>query len=212
MIAAGLCLMGGCFAQEVDSRTVETYWFTNGIEVADRSPFYALLLLEFPYGDSGSDCISFGGFVDYERIDSGVASWSSILGVASSGINASQFRRDGCWLRNNTYSSCCVDFLCADRTYEFALPKGKVEVRFEYGKFDLRIDDMLMYQYSGVSYVVPDEVYLKRRFIITNSLCEFYYGSYVNSNTGISFLVLPMKTVQGNRAVWETYGNSLTEI
>lgn len=33
MIAAGLCMMGGCFAQDEASRTVDSYWVTSSIPV-----------------------------------------------------------------------------------------------------------------------------------------------------------------------------------
>lgn len=34
MIAAGLCLMGGCFAQDETSRTVDTYWPAHSVHIA----------------------------------------------------------------------------------------------------------------------------------------------------------------------------------
>lgn len=37
MIAAGLCMMGGCFAQDSASQTVDTYWPTECVEIP-RSP------------------------------------------------------------------------------------------------------------------------------------------------------------------------------
>ena len=33
MIAAGLCMMGGCFAQDSASQTVDTYWPTECVEI-----------------------------------------------------------------------------------------------------------------------------------------------------------------------------------
>lgn len=36
MIAAGLCLMGGCFAQDAATRTVETYWPAHSVHLVDR--------------------------------------------------------------------------------------------------------------------------------------------------------------------------------
>ena len=33
MIAAGLCVMGGCFAQEADSAAVDTYWAAEKVEI-----------------------------------------------------------------------------------------------------------------------------------------------------------------------------------
>lgn len=37
MIAAGLCLMGGCFAQDESSQVVETYWPAHSVRVDNRN-------------------------------------------------------------------------------------------------------------------------------------------------------------------------------
>ena len=37
MIAAGLCLMGGCFAQDESACTVDTYWPAHSVHIADRT-------------------------------------------------------------------------------------------------------------------------------------------------------------------------------
>lgn len=37
MIAAGLCLMGGCFAQDESSQVVETYWPAHSVRVEGRN-------------------------------------------------------------------------------------------------------------------------------------------------------------------------------
>lgn len=36
MIAAGLCMMGGCFAQDASSRAVDTYWPTHSVHVEQK--------------------------------------------------------------------------------------------------------------------------------------------------------------------------------
>ena len=37
MIAAGLCLMGGCFAQDESSMAVDTYWPAHSVHVEDTT-------------------------------------------------------------------------------------------------------------------------------------------------------------------------------
>lgn len=37
MIAAGLCMMGGCFAQDASTQTVETYWPAHSVRVEQKT-------------------------------------------------------------------------------------------------------------------------------------------------------------------------------
>lgn len=56
MIAAGLCMMGGCFAQMDDSSVVDSYWPAAEILLPSTSPVNYYAFTDIPAGVELADC------------------------------------------------------------------------------------------------------------------------------------------------------------
>ena len=55
MIASGLCMMGGCFAQDETSRTVDTYWVAEKLHLDSGVQNVVIASVPFSGGDSRND-------------------------------------------------------------------------------------------------------------------------------------------------------------
>lgn len=72
MIAAGLCLMGGCFAQNEDSSVADAYWFAEKVSIPKMSA--SVGIYEHPDVPSGVNLVSCCVHT-VQFIQSGIASY-----------------------------------------------------------------------------------------------------------------------------------------
>lgn len=65
MIASGLCMMGGCFAQDETSRTVDAYWVAEMVQLESPLPNTVIAEVLFCGGDSENDELRITYQADY---------------------------------------------------------------------------------------------------------------------------------------------------
>ena len=76
MIAAGLCLMGGCFAQDSQTVTVDTYWMTDWVDMPTYSSTVGIYQYEGIQGPSNVE----GTFMEtVQYVEDGLVSFFYIL-------------------------------------------------------------------------------------------------------------------------------------
>lgn len=72
MIAAGLCMMGGCFALEPDGMTVDAYWPSSSVEIPEAASSLAIYQYnEIPAGLQLADCYA----ITRQKVNQGLASF-----------------------------------------------------------------------------------------------------------------------------------------
>ena len=98
MIAADLCVMGGCYAQDSSSRCVDTYWPSLSIEIAYRSP--SVGLIERDYVDIGANPDEFRVHTK-QYVKSGIASFFYVFQNEASAYNC-PLTLNGLQLNSNT--------------------------------------------------------------------------------------------------------------
>lgn len=205
MIAAGLCMMGGCFAQE-GGMAVETYW---PAEVAEFSAEISasnvrIYLFSFSDGDSENDeAYIKGRFATHPN----ASNWT-----IATGINRAATLLNG---RFNVIVSTAPIGLYADyaegrSTIKSSYEEAEIAMEALNGSASVLVNGATFSTLTGTYTIGPE---LTRDFLVrslaTKALSFFHYR---NRRTGVHFNVYAMKSPLGAAALFSDSDNSLIEI
>lgn len=205
MIAAGLCMMGGCFAQE-GGMAVETYW---PAEVAEFSAEISassvrIYLFSFSDGDSENDeAYIKGRFATHPK----ASNWT-----IATGINRPATLQNG---RFNVIVSTDPIGLYADyangrSTITSSYTEAEITMKALNGAASVLVNGVTFSTLTGTYTIGPE---LTRDFIVrsltTKALSFFYYR---NLRTGVHFNVSALQSPSGAAALFSDFDNSLIEI
>lgn len=207
MIAAGLALMGGCFAQDEMARCVETYWPAEKIIFPADYPIQTLFVTFDVYGgDSASDEFYLKGVFDLRRSDY-FKEYRIFIGMHASQKGSFSWNEDGIWWRTATNDSSVE--ICAGKlmqrynasfgSFESLAKNEKMKVRVNNGA-----EETFSYKYTVGDAPRPFRLY-------PDYLREFVIAHYRNKQTGTEFLIYPMQSVSGGIGAWDVKGCVLTE-
>lgn len=204
MIASGLMLMGGCFAQDDDGAAVDFYWPAAHVDIPQKKGVN-IISIPFPGGDSEHDVIRGGGYFDWSVPDSPMYQYSLGLGSFSAPDGA---YIGGGGLRNNMNTGQ-VRFHDAMANID-ASYKGWFHLYIGDGRASAILDDKeWTSEYSSFSLPMTANRPFRLRYWHLLSFSYFYYS---NAGTGVKWQVMPMRSACGNIAVWESWLTTLTEL
>lgn len=221
MIAAGLCMMGGCFAQDTDSQTVETYWPAHSVRV-DHSTYIlkdydATLTLPLLTSD-----VYLGGrlenivLLDSDNGGHNFLNWgiwnTTVMDACYFGTNHQSQRGAGVWFATYAPTSPSqyiiqnefvngdangMNFMELSVSRELSIIKSSLGSR----TFSLRINQK---EYTSMFRIVIES--------IRASYDVVAYWWY-RKNSGLNyFMVQPMQSVAGQVAFFTHRFNILTEL
>lgn len=212
MIAAGLCLMGGCFAQDSASKTVDTYWPAHAVTLSNQTLVLKKTAsdLPLPFWTSG---VRAGGRL--EKI--------SIIGTATNVLNWGEWGNVADALYMGTKANGVVG-----RAAAFSVTKGEVqtaisagsgsETYVDYIEITARDDNFFLTSSLGNAETKvkgwPTSDVGKWQIRIKGSahVCDVVSFWWYNDLQHLYFMVQPMCSVGGERAFY-THGYSiLTEL
>lgn len=205
MIAIGLCLMGGCFAQE-GGMAVETYW---PAEVAEFSAEISvssvrIYLISFSDGDSENDeAYIKGRFATHPN----ASNWT-----IATGINRPDTLQNG---RFNVIAatnpvSINADYANGRSRIKFSYEEVEIEMKAQNGSAFVSVDGAAYATVHGTYTIGPD---LSRSFLVrslTTKALNFFH--YRNLRTGVHFNVSALQSPSGAAALFSDFDNSLIEI
>lgn len=205
MIAAGLCMMGGCFAQE-GGMAVEAYW---PAEVAEFSAEISassvrIYLFSFSDGDSENDeAYIKGRFATHPK----ASNWT-----IATGINRPATLQNG---RFNVIASTDPIGLYADyangrSTITSSYTEAEITMKALNGSASVLVNGVTFSTLTGTYTIGPE---LTRDFLVrsltTKALSFFHYR---NLRTGVHFNVSALQSPSGAAALFSDFDNSLIEI
>ena len=211
MIASGLCMMGGCFAQNEKSETVDSYWAASHVDMPPAEVSLEIINFSFPGGDSVSDEIT--AVSEFKWINDRREEGAAQLGIRNADVPGYGYI-GGCFFRHLTYDG-----------------KGGY-ARFFYAGKDVPIDKgkddkLVLRARNGTAQVCNSRgeiiasctgdyslqmQHSRRASLRCFDVRKFIFLCYANAVTGISWYVGPMKSASGAFALWENYNNMLIEI
>lgn len=204
MIAAGLCLMGGCFAQNEHGACVDSYWSASACDI----PKYGAVNLmsgRFPGGSSEADTAKasivceWKGSTDQHNIITGYNSFYS----NSTYLGGWGVRRAG-----NSMADLVYTPILSPMTFSSDYPE--LQLYCADGRAWVESAGALLASTETEFSLTMEQM---RAFSIRCTyLRQFHYMAYANEQTGIKWNVLPVRSPLGNAAIWEDYTNSLIEL
>lgn len=211
MIASGLCMMGGCFAQNEKSETVDSYWAASHVDMPPTDVSLEIISFTFPGGDSVSDEIT--AVSEFKWINNWAAEGAAQLGIRNINVEGYGYI-GGCFLRHLT-----TDGLVGYARLHYS---GK-DVSIDEGKDDklvlrARNETAQVCNSRGEIIASCTRPYslqmeqVRRASLRCYDVRKFIFLCYANAVTGISWYVGPMKSASGAFAIWENYNNMLIEI
>ena len=210
MIACGLCVMGGCYAQNADAACDDTYWPAEHVKTPDGEmlPF---LSLNFSGGSSASDCIYFKGMIDFDAATAPYDAWANFMGIIASQSSSSTWYSDSCSLR--IYQKYQLNITYGIEKWTVGATRGLLVLEARNSHICITRDGDMLLEGACPPFVVPAKPYRSRYVLLRNNvLREFWGGSYSNADTGVRFVLQAMQSPTGGYAVWENYNDSLVEI
>lgn len=217
MIAAGLCMMGGCFAQDATTRAVEAYWPAHSVRVERKS----LIIKEesddllLPFWTEGMKA---GGRLEnvFPDSDGNILNWGHWT-------NAPYYSQDALYFGCSTTGPC---------GYMIFIKEGKVFQRMDFSSTEsgppYEWTEISVSHDSGVFFSTPSQTqtfpfppvpspyYSPWRIRVTAAPCKYVdVVSYWWMNDVVQkqyFMVQPMCSVAGESAFFTHGFNILTEL
>ena len=211
MIASGLCMMGGCYAQNEKSETVDSYWAASHVDMPPAEVSLVIILFSFPGGDSVSDEIT--AVSEFQWIDNRGADGAAQLGITNANVPGYGYV-GGCFFRH-LYTD-------GQGGYARLFYAGK-DVPIDEGKDD----KLVLRARNGTAQVCNSRgeiiasctrayslqmQYSRKASLRCFDVRKFIFLCYANAATGSSWYVGPRKSASGVFAIWESYNNMLIEI
>lgn len=201
MIAAGLCMMGGCFAQMDDSSVVDSYWPAAEILLPATPSVYYYGFSELPAGVELADCVAESS---HRQMTKGVSSFFTLYQsgkpviAAYTNYSASPSLMD----IQTTYSYGAAN---VKRVYVSQLPLSVV-FYFRDGEgsipaYDLRNNEVLWNSSRTGQNAI---------FVRGNTAETLFF--YAKGSWGLRWYVLPMLSVARLQAVFDFEQKVLVEI
>lgn len=206
MIASGLCMMGGCFAQDAASQTVESYWPAETVDITDNK----IVILErhtFPGGSSQNDVYESLLFVDLTNPPAPIVSSTIPYGYANSQTSANT------WLMSGVYFTTYPDSI----TLQFGASSQRIPF-FQGWCRVLAKENACTWWVDGLKHAELtasfslNESLTRNRFLRSGQVRQFCYMAYRNAQTGVSWVVSAMQSPAGLVAIWSNDTLTLTEI
>ncbi|MBR5195093.1 MAG: hypothetical protein IKW48_03010 [Akkermansia sp.] len=212
MIAAGLCLMGGCFAQDSTSKTVDTYWPAHAVTITNKTLVLkqAAADLPLPFWTSG---VHAGGRIENVSITGDASNilnwgnWGSVVDAYYMGTKA-----NGAIGRAAAYS-----VTKGEKTTEIAIGDGS-ETFVDYIETYVLEDRFLIESSLGNAeaqvkgWPTADAATWPIRIKGNGHVCDVVSFWWYNDLNHLYFMAQPMCSAGGERAFY-THGYSiLTEL
>lgn len=204
MIATGICVMGGCFAQNATGAVVDTYWPAAQVDIPQQKGV-DIISIPFPGGDSVNDV--FFGRGDFQWSNPDNPQYNYCLGVNSYQSPQGGYIGGG-GLRNNMnvgqlrFNDGMANIAANEKGwFSFDIRDGYAEAVLGDKKWSA----------IASAFTLPMEA---TRSIKLRSwhLLAFSVFCYSNVATGVKWLVQPMRSVGGGLAIWENWTRTLTEL
>lgn len=206
MIATGLCVMGGCFAQDGGGAVQEAYWPAEMVDIS-YPEVVALNITSFPGGDSQNDFYKARVFLDVKTPPAAIVNNTIPFGYANASVG-------GGWISSGAYltirSSSTFRFTYDGASQDKASISGWVDVLSQNNTCEWRFDSSLYMSLEG-TYSLPDD--LTRKYVLrTGQIRQFCYMAYRNARTEVRWLVSAMCSPMKSEAVWFNDNLILVEI
>ncbi len=204
-------MMGGCFAQNEKSETVDSYWAASHVDMPPAQVSLEFISFSFPGGDSVSDEIT--AVSEFKWINDRGAEGAAQLGIRNVYVPEYGYI-GGCFLRH----------LYTDGKGGYArLHYSGKDEPIDEGKDDklvlrARNETAQVCNSRGEIIASCTRAYslqmeqIRRASLRCFDVRKFIFLCYANAVTGISWYVGPMKSASGAFALWENYNNVLIEI
>lgn len=206
MIAAGLCMMGGCFALE-GGKTVESYWPAEIAVFTETVSASHLVVLTFFFngGDSLNDVAIWDGCF--------AASGKAAEWTAATGINRPPSMQTGRMyvIYGSSDARIAVDY--GNTRAVITKIQGdsrQISVAAREGNAVVTVDAAEFASLADV-YSIPDDV--SRQFYVrsvTTTALKYYY--YQNQRTGVRFCVRALQAPSGAAALYSDFDETLAEV
>ena len=201
MIAAGLCMMGGCFAQMDDSSVVDAYWPAAEILLPATPSVYYYGFSEVPAGVELADCVAESS---HRQLTAGVSSFFTLFQGGKPVISAYTNYSSPRPLMDiqTTYSNGTQN---VKRVFISDMPLSVI-FYFRDGEasipaYDLRNNEVLWDSSRTGENAI---------FVRGNTAETLFY--YAKGSWGLRWYVLPMMSVARLQAVFDFEQNVLVEI
>ena len=211
MIASGLCMMGGCFAQNGKSETVDSYWAASHVDMPPAEVELEIINFSFPGGDSVSDEITAAS--EFVWIDDRSEDGAAQLGIRNVNISGLGYV-GGCFLRHlytdgkggfaRLHYSGKDEPIDEGRDDKLVLRVRKGTAQVLNGRGDIIASSSAAYSLQMQN--------SRRASLRCFDVRKFAFLCYANAVTGVSWYVVPMKSTSDASAFWENYNNTLIEI
>ncbi len=210
MIASGLCLMGGCFAQDESARAVETFWPAEHAEFSEAISMSVLTVLSFSIkgGDSEADS---GGIRGVFYNGSGMPGNTIAAGINSTQVNGNTLT-GRFHLKVDASNVISFGYGGNSKVVYTNPPESGIEMwaEMERSGARLKIAGEPAKEYMS-DYALKDTqsraVYLRSR--ATRVLYDFWYS---NARTQVRFSIRAMRSLTGASALYDDYNETLIEI
>ena len=218
MIAAGFCMMGGCFAQEENSAAVETYWPAHAVEISQTiifMPISSELLLPF----WGNGVRAGGRFENFVRPSSSTK--NNVLNWGAWGWIDNVYALDALYLgcgydKNNGPSAYAV---CNGGVSAIACVESEATF-FPFAEIEAEDNKFCVYSWLGSAngevdsypsnYTVPWQIRVKLEAGEKCDLVSFWWSNSVIQKK--FFMVQPMRSPGGVVAFFTHGFNRLMEL
>ena len=194
MIAAGLCMMGGCFAQNEQTACVDTYWPAEYVEIPAANPTIRLHVLSVPSCPAVSELHL---YTKRQHLDS---SGDVSYGVVRN-VNAQ-------WHIANIYSAngeIALQSQSSAITERVGIPYPEIEVYIESGKMRCP-QTSLTKSCIGAVVGAGGEI---RVLVRWSAAARFWISA---GEYGVRWCAIPMKSPGSDIAVYDVEQNTLIEI
>lgn len=220
MIAAGLCLMGGCFAQDSSAQAVETYWPAHSLHMqqGDVYTFSGLAGVRHPFW---SENMRAGAIAENVAWTVSEPSYIFLYGTWNGSVqDAAYFGPGVAGLLNAGYSpgSAVIGILSIDgretRVYsvvESASPVARIQADFKGNEVTVSTENASQTKAMGgySSYSIGFNI----KFQSADCECDMRIYWWRNDEAQQRFfMVQPLKTPAGNSAFFIHGHDILTEI
>ena len=199
-------MMGGCFAQDAASQTVESYWPAETVDITDNK----IVILErqpFPGGSSQNDVYESLLFVDLTNPPAPIVSSTIPYGYANS------LRPDNTWLYSGVYFTTRSDSITlqfGNSTQSLPFFQGWCRVLAKENTCTWWVDGMKQAELTD-SFSLNESL-TRNRLLRSGQVRQFCYMAYRNAQTGVSWVVSAMQSPAGLAAIWSNDTLTLTEI
>lgn len=206
MIAAGLCMMGGCFAQNEEGAAVETYWHAQNVDLTSEQ--VALIHRNaFPGGSSETDVCHASLYVDLLDPPAAIITDTIPFVYANVKLDDGSFIMSGVYMI--TYAGS-AEIRYGNPVKYIPNFSGWLKITAQNNTCRWTLNDAELITMTA-SFKVPDG-HSRIYYLRTGQIRQFEYMSYSNATTGVKWQVLAMRSASGLGALWDNYALTLTEI